>query len=111
MLRVLLKLAVAGAIVLLSLTILGDYLRQLVPEQYHRAVWQAGLVIFFPCVVGFVLLGRLLPAKRRRLENLLMVGATIGALVFALFVTDVECTLRPGGRSGSRLDCHFLGES
>jgi hypothetical protein len=110
LLRVLVKLAVAAAIVLLSLTILGDYLRQLVPPQSHRAVWQTGLLIFFPCVAGVALLGQVSPAKRRRFENLLIVGALIGALLFTLFITDVECTVTPGSRGGSSLSCRYVGE-
>ena len=109
LLRVLIKLAVAAGIVLLSLTIVGDYLRQLVPVQVHRAVWQAGLFIFFPGVFGFALVAKN-PATQRRLENLLIVGAIIGALVFILFISNVDCTLTPGGRSGMRLNCRDLGE-
>jgi hypothetical protein len=109
LLRVLVKLLVAGAIVLLFLTILGDYLRQLVPAQFHRAVWQAGLFIFFPCAFGFALIAKN-PPTQRRLENLLIVGTIIGALVFILFISNVECTLTPGGRSGMRLNCRDLGE-
>ena len=108
LLRVLIKLAVAAAIVLLSLTILGDYLRQLVSEPYRGALWRSGLLIFFPCLVGVALLGRFPPAKRRRFENLLIVGAIVGALLFILFITDIECTLTPGTRPGLR--CNFVGE-
>jgi purine-cytosine permease-like protein len=109
LLRVLIKLAVAAAVVLLALTIVGDYFRHLVPEQFHRAVWQAGLLIFFPCAFGFALVAKA-PPTRRRLENLLIVGAIIGALVFILFISNVDCTLTPGGRSGMRLNCRDLGE-
>jgi hypothetical protein len=109
LLRVLIKLAVAGAVVLLTLTLVGDYLRQLVPAQYHRAVWQAGLFIFFPCASAFALVAKN-PPTQRRLENLLIVGAIIGALVFVLFISNVDCTLTPGGRSGMRLNCRDLGE-
>ena len=109
LLRVLVKLAIAGAIGLLFLTILGDSLRQLVPAEFHRAVWQAGLLIFFPCVFGFALVAKN-PPTQRRLENLLIVGAIIGALVFVLFISNVDCTLTPGGRSGMRLNCRNLGE-
>jgi hypothetical protein len=109
LLRVLVKLAVAGAIALLLLTMLGDYLRLLVPAQFHRAVWYAGLLIFFPCAFGFALVAKN-PPTRRRLENLLVVGAIVGALIFVLFINNVDCTLTPGGRSGMRMNCRELGE-
>lgn len=58
---------------------------------------------------GFALVAKN-PATRHRLENLLIVGAIIGALVFILFISNVDCTLTPGGRSGMRLNCRDLGE-
>jgi hypothetical protein len=109
LLRVLVKLVVAGAIVLLLLTILGDYLRLLVPAQFHRAVWYAGLLIFFPCAFGFALVAKN-PPTQRKLENLLVVGAIVGALIFVLFINNVDCTLTPGGRNGMRMNCRELGE-
>ena len=109
LLRVLIKLAVAGAIGMLALTIVGDSLRQVFPAQFHRAVWQAGLLIFFPCAFAFALVAKN-PPTRRKAENLLIVGAIIGALIFVLFISNVDCTLTPGGRSGMRMNCRDLGE-
>jgi hypothetical protein len=109
LLRVLIKLAVAGAIGMLALTIVGDSLRHVVPAQFHRAVWQAGLLIFFPSAFAFALVAKN-PPTRRKAENLLIVGAIIGALIFVLFISNVDCTLTPGGRSGMRMNCRDLGE-
>jgi amino acid permease len=109
LLRVLIKLAVAGAIGMLALTIVGDSLRHVVPAQFHRAVWQAGLLIFFPCAFAFALVAKN-PPTRRKAENLLIVGAIIGALIFVLFISNVDCTLTPGGRSGMRMNCRDLEE-
>jgi len=40
----------------------------------------------------------------------LIVGAIIGALIFVLFINNVDCTLKPGGRSGMKMNCRELGE-
>ncbi|HKQ13331.1 MAG TPA: hypothetical protein VJT80_07830 [Steroidobacteraceae bacterium] len=109
LLRVLLKVVLTLAVVFLSLMIMGDYLRQLVPESYHRAVWLSGLIIFFPCALGVALFAQSRPSKQPRYEKLLIVGAFVGAILFALFVTDVECTLTPSGRGGSSLHCKYNG--
>jgi hypothetical protein len=110
LLRVLIKLAAAAAVVLLSLTLAGDYLHQLVPAQYHRAVSESGLLIFFPCVVGIVLMSQPVASRSRRFKNLLVVGAIIGALLFVLFITDVECTRTLGNRGRLDLSCRYLAE-
>ncbi len=106
LLRVLLKVLVAAAAVAAVLTIAGDSLRQLAPEAYHRVLWLTGLFISVPCAVGALLLRAFAPAKRR-LENLLLVGTAIGALLCLLFITGIDCKLTQShGRSPrSELSC------
>jgi hypothetical protein len=110
LLRILAKLVAAAAIILVSLTLVGDYLRQIVPTPYHPAMWKSGLVIFFPCTVGIVVIAQSPVAKPRRWQNLLIVGAATGALLFVLFITDIECVLTPRARGGMSLDCQYFGE-
>ena len=108
--RVFIKVLVAAATAALVLTIVGDFLRQLVPEAQHRALWLTGLFIAIPCLLGILLLAAFAAAKPR-LQNLLLVGATIGTLLCLLFVTGVDCTLVPSGdRSGRlRMSCRDIG--
>jgi hypothetical protein len=110
LLRVLVKVVLVAAVVALSLMVVGDYLRPLVPEQYHRAVWKAGLFIFFPCVMGVALSVQPFAIKLRRFQNLFVVGAIVGAVLFILFVTDVECELVPKARGGMSMSCEYFSE-
>lgn len=77
----------------MTLTILGDHLRQLIPESYHQAIWITGLLIAVPCAVAAAQVATSPSAKARRFENLLVVGAAVGALLYLLFITGVGCTL------------------
>ncbi|HKU16770.1 MAG TPA: hypothetical protein VJQ52_20425 [Steroidobacteraceae bacterium] len=108
--KVIVKVVVVAAIVLLSLIVLGDYLRPLVPEQHHRAVWKAGLFIFFPCAAGFVLMSQPFALELRRFQNLFAAGAIVGAVLFMLFISDIECELIPRARGGMSLHCEYLEE-
>jgi hypothetical protein len=110
LLRVLVKVVLASAIVLLALLLIGEFLRQIVPVPYHRTLWKTGLVIFFPCLLGIVLTAQSPTAKWRRLQHLVIVGAFTGAVLFVLFITDVECALTPKARGGMNLSCQYFGE-
>ena len=110
LLRVLIKVLAVAAVAALLLTIVGDYLRQLVPGQYHRAIWLAGLLISLPCALAAVLTQRLGLAVLRRFENLLLVGVVVGTLLFLLFVTEVDCTLTQSMHGRLSLSCRYSEE-
>jgi hypothetical protein len=106
LLKVLVKVMVAAGVAALVLTTAGDFLRQLVPEAYHRVLWVTGLCIFVPCAVGVVLVRTSAPA-RVRLESLLLVGAMIGGLLCLLFITGIDCELKEsqGRRTRFHVSC------
>lgn len=113
LLRVLAKVFVAAATAALVLTIAGEFLRQLVPEVYHQPLWVTGVLICISSFLGALLVTAFAPG-RRRLENMLLVGAAVGGLVYLLFVTGSDCVLVPpsGGRSSRmELKCGDVGGS
>lgn len=109
MLRTLTKLTAAFGAGALLLTIAGHYVRSIVPEQYHRAGWMTGIVLFCMSLLAAMLVRRVSPAKQRRSDDLMLTGAVIGALLFVLFITDVECSSEPSAR-GPGVSCRYFGD-
>ena len=108
MLRVLAKVFVAAATAALVLTIAGNFLRQLVPEVYHQPLWVTGVLISISSFLGALLVTAFAPG-RRKLENLLLVGAAFGGLLYLLFVTGSDCTLVQSTRGRLHLSCGDVG--
>jgi hypothetical protein len=105
LLRVLVKVVAVAAIAAITLTIVGDYARQLVPESYHQAIWITGLLIAVPCAVGAVQVWTSPTPRARRFENLLVVGTAVGALLYLLFITGVDCNLVQSSRGRLSVKC------
>jgi hypothetical protein len=105
LLRIVVVVVVVAAAGAATLTMVGDYLRQLVPESYHRALWTTGLLIAVPCAVGAVQAATSPGSGSRRFEKLLLTGAAVGALLYLLFVTGVDCELVQSGRWRLRVEC------
>lgn len=93
----------------LVLAAAGRHLRDLVPEQYHQAAWLTGMILFCLSFLAAALMRRSSPAEQRRLENCLLTGAAIGALLFVLFITELECFVDSSAR-GPAIGCRYLGE-
>ena len=108
LLRVLAKVFVAAATAALVLTIAGNFLRQLVPEVYHQPLWVTGVLISISSFLGALLVTAFAPG-RRKLENLLLVGAAFGGLLYLLFVTGSDCTLVQSTRGRLHLSCGDVG--
>ena len=102
------KVLIAVAATALVLTTAGEFLRQLVPEAYHQPLWLTGLLISVSSFLGALLVTAFAPG-RRRLENLLLVGAVFGGLLYLLFVTGADCTLVQSGRGRLQLRCGDVG--
>lgn len=109
MLRILIKVVTATAIVTLVLMSAGDHLREMIPERHHQAAWLTGVMLFCFCVLVAAIVQRSSPVNQRRLENMLLTGAVIGALLFLLFISEMECSMKPSAR-GSTLSCRYTGE-
>jgi len=108
LLRIILKIVIATTSVGLSLSALGGYLERLVPEPYHQGAWLAGMILFCCCLFAAVVVRRSSRAKQRRLENVLLTGAVIGALIFVLFVSEIQCVWKPSALGGG-IACRYLG--
>jgi hypothetical protein len=80
LLRVILKVLLVVAAAAVVLTIAGEFLRQLVPEAYRQPLWLTGLLISISSFLG-ALLVTAFAARRRKLENLLLVEAAFGGLL------------------------------
>jgi len=108
LLRVILKVLLVVAAAAVVLTIAGEFLRQLVPEAYRQPLWLTGLLISISSFLG-ALLVTAFAARRRKLENLLLVGAAFGGLLYLLFVTGSDCTLVQSARGRLQLWCGHVG--
>lgn len=109
MLRILIKVVTATAIVTLVLMSAGDHLREMIPERHHQAVWLTGVMLFCFCVLVAAIVRRSSPVNQRRLENMLLTGVVFGALLFLLFISEMKCSMRPSAR-GSTFSCRYTGE-
>lgn len=103
--RILVMVVAVAAIGAVSLTMVGGYLRQLVPESYHRAIWITGLLIAVPCAVGAVQFATSPSSKASRFERLLLAGAAVGASLFLLFITGVDCKLTQSAYGRVNVSC------
>jgi O-antigen/teichoic acid export membrane protein len=109
MLRILLKLLVVAATAVAVIASLGQYFREIIPKQHHQAAWLTGVILFCLCVFAAAMVRRSSSVKQRSLENTLLTGAIIGALLFLLFMSEMVCFSGSPARAG-RISCRYLGE-
>lgn len=97
---------IALAIAVFVLAHLGESLREITPVDLHDPLWMAGMGLSAAAMIGLVAfktppfsIGH--SAWRRSM----LAGAAFGALLYAFYISDVECYTTP--RAG--IACRYTG--